>query len=35
MTKSNGHKANSNETMRQQQGILYSNPHTGYITVNP
>jgi hypothetical protein len=28
MTKSNKHKTNSNETMRQQQDILYNNPYT-------
>jgi len=33
-TKSKIHKANSNETMRRRQDILYSNPHANCITVS-
>jgi hypothetical protein len=28
MTKNKRHKTNSNETMRQEEYILYSNPHS-------
>ena len=34
IAKGKRHKANSNETMRQQLEILYNNPNTNYITIS-
>jgi hypothetical protein len=34
-TKSKRHKASSKETKRQQEELLYSNPHAYCITVSP